>query len=102
MNAYMVYAFTADEAAILVFAHTAREARKVGRPTINQFDHFASYVDIHVSKLNKSHLFAEADPIKLAGGIAHVIESPNTCPNCETWGGALAGDGCEFCSDETI
>ena len=41
-----------------------------------------------------------ADQAKLAGGEAHVIDSPVVCDHCEFWGFEVDADGrCEYCEE---
>ena len=105
MNMYMGFsrAFTPIEGAILIFAHTAREARKVGWNGFG-FELTDEYIDFSVRRIRSSHkwLFLEADRFKLAAGIPHVIDNPRTCKMCEMWGHAeISEDGlCEDCKAE--
>ena|SRR5690349_18464993 len=102
MRPYMVHGGDSRDGACLVFAHTVREARRVGFPILDNWE-CADWIDCRAELLrDKQHLFAEADQEKLAAGIAHAIESPKTCPNCELWGGELNENenGCEFCEGD--
>jgi len=104
LNAYMGYSRSAGarEGACLIFAHTGKEARKIGYPTIRDwFD--APWIDFAVKRLNAPHLFFEADESKLAIEKPHVVENPNVCPVCETWGGAPLTNGragCDYCDGD--
>jgi hypothetical protein len=101
LNAYMGYDRKAGEGegACLIFAHTAKAAKKVGHAQIaDWFD--TPWIDMGVRKLDKPHLFAEANPEKLAAEVPHVIESPKVCPVCEKWGGLPEGNGCEYCGGD--
>lgn len=82
------------DGAILVFAHTVREAKKIGWQAIGG-DFISKYIDMAVQlfwntdKDTEYHwLFAEADSSKLLADEAHVIESPRYCKICEFWGHA--------------
>jgi hypothetical protein len=102
MNAYMGYSRGCgpDEGACLIFANTAREAKKQAYPILNGWGN-TDWTDVGIKKLDKPHLFAEADKAKLAAGIAHAIECPKTCERCEHWGYELNNDGlCENCIDD--
>lgn len=101
LNAYMGFDRKAGEGegACLIFAHTAKEAKKVGHAQVaDWFD--TPWIDMGVRKLDKTHLFAEADAEKLAAGVPHVIECPKTCPTCKTWGGEPKGNGCDYCDGD--
>ncbi len=99
MKAYMGYDGVAgpSEAAILIFAHTVKEGKKISFGTLQSlFD--CEFVDMRVRLLKEEHLFKEADQEKLKAGIPHVIESPKVCGNCEVWGGYPVENGqCCFC-----
>ena len=101
LNTYMVFSGSlgSEEGAFLVFAHTAREARKVG------WYHAADlltdeYIDLAARRLrDKPWLYNEANQEKLLQGRAHVIEDPTSCRDCLYWGLSPIGDDklCEDC-----
>jgi len=99
LKAYM--GFSRDmgscEGACLVFAPTAKEARRKAWVTISDwFD--APWTDVAVLWMkNRPWLFEEADPQLLAAGIVHVVKDPKTCPSCALWGWKRIGEGCEGC-----
>lgn len=101
MKAYMGFHgyFGPEEGALLIFAHSVKEAKKIGRPIImDWFD--AEFIDARVRWLRDCpHLFdSDADQEKLLADIAHVVESPKTCKRCEQWGNPIGEDGiCEEC-----
>lgn len=98
LNMYMGYSRGAgqQEGACLIFAHTGKEAKNIGYPTICEwFD--GGFIDMAVKRLNAPHLMAEADAKKMETGIPHVVECPTTCPVCKTWGGAPLKDGRQGC-----
>lgn len=104
LNAYMGYSRSAgsSEAACLIFAHTGKEAKKVGYQTIRDWG-ATPWTDFAVKRLNAPHLLSEADTNKFSAGTPHVIESPKVCPVCEKWGGALLENvkaGCNFCDGD--
>jgi len=84
MNIYTGYDSYAgsSEGACLIFAHTAKEARLLAWPVLqNWFD--SEWIDIRARRIiGEDHLreLANAD-------FPHVIESPPVCDVCETWGG---------------
>jgi hypothetical protein len=88
LNAYVVYSrgATAAECAGLVFAHSVQEARKIGWRSIGS-DFTDDYLDFAANIL-RDHpwLFEEADKLKLANDIPHVIVCPKSCEHCEQWG----------------
>jgi hypothetical protein len=75
-----------QEAACLVFAHTAKEARKLAHRTVRGWMD-GSWLDTAVRRLrDMPWLYAEGNPSKLASDTPHVIECPTTCPTCDVWG----------------
>ncbi len=90
--------------AALVFAHNAKEARKVG------WDFFGDlftdrYIDCRVNLMRDSdYLFADADQEKLKNDLPHAILEPKSCSDCEMWGHSEIGlDGlCEECRDNIL
>ena len=99
MKAYMVYSISAGsaEGACLVFASTAKEARKLGAKYI--YDWFMTdWVDVGVRWLrDRDLLFGEADQDKLKNNTPHAIENPETCSVCGFWGVSRIENG--LCSD---
>lgn len=105
MKTYMGYDgyIGREEGAVLIFAHNAKEAKRLAVPVIQSFFD-SDYIAVRACRLwNRDHLFAEADQAKLAEGIAHVIEDPKCCVACECWGYPLGEDGvCELCQGLTM
>lgn len=102
MNAYMGFSRSlgAHEGAVLIFAHTAREAKKVGWYAVCLF-FTMEFTDMAVRRLRDSDwLFLEANQDKLTNDIPHVIDNPHTCKCCELWGRAEILDNglCEDCN----
>ena len=103
LNAYMIYSRCAgpSEGAALVFAHTVREARKIGWQTVGR-DYTDEYIDFAANRIrNEEYLYLEASAILLAADKPHIIESPRSCKSCEMWGKSVIGeDGlCDECRD---
>lgn len=102
MNAYMVYSRIAGslEGAVLAFAHTVQEARKISWRVVDLITD--EWIDVAARRLDhEPWLFDQANKEKLAAEIPHVIESPTACKCCETWGHDLDERGlCEACADE--
>ena len=94
----------ASEGAVLIFAHNAREAKRIGwdAPTFLRDICSGEYINLRVSWMKDSpHIYKEAKQDKLKEGIPHVIECPTTCTGCELWGYDLNEDGyCETCEED--
>lgn len=103
MKAYIVGCRNSfDEGALLAFAHTAKEALKIGRATIVGW-FGCDYIDVTAYLIKRAdRLFErEADKEKLARDEAHLIESPMVCNGCEQWSNDIGEDGyCEDCREE--
>ena len=97
---YMVSSRTAGaaEGAILVFAHTVQEARKIGWKTgwLKDFCD-GEWIDIKASIL-------KPEPWIMKQAISeesHSIEIPETCYDCLMWGFELDENGlCESCQED--
>lgn len=104
MRAYMIYSrgLGSEEGAALVFANSAKEAKKVGWNGIGYDLTDGEYIDLGVRWIKgEDYLFEQANQKKLGAGIAHVIDSPKSCVMCEMWGvSPLDENGlCENCQE---
>jgi hypothetical protein len=97
MRAYIGYDrnMGQQEAACLVFANTARQARTLAYDVVRGwFD--TEWIDVSVRWLRDSkYVPAKPEP--------HVIESPDVCRHCELWPSdeVLDDDGlCSLCRSE--
>lgn len=92
MRAYMAHDGEPHDCAILVFARTAREAKRLCYSTLVSFTD-CEYTDIRVEWIrNDEHvqtLKREDKP--------HVIDDPDVCDQCMLWGNAPVEGGCEGC-----
>lgn len=101
MNAY-ICRIKDDDSAMLVFANTAKEARRIsyGYGWHEPFNGDWIYWTATRIKDLPDHLKA------LDTGSPQVIDSPPTCPRCELWGGhkVIKWDGewvkCSLCYEE--
>ena len=102
MKAYMGFSevWGQGEAACLVFASTAREAKKLAWPIVHDW-WGNEWIDCRATLMLKlpSHLK------KLDTGEPQVFDCPPGCPRCEIWGHELypdTGDGqrCDNCIDD--
>ena len=95
LNPYMAHCGEPGEGALLVFARTARDARKLAYPEISgPFD--CGYIDVRAELLRDHReylmgLATEPGP--------HVLDNPPCCPVCERWGAPIlaSGKGCGNC-----
>lgn len=103
MNMYMGFSSSMgpQEGAVLIFAHTAREAKKIGWPAVSSF-FTMEYTDMGVRRITDSHgwLWNEANQDKLRNDVPHVNDNPHSCKRCEMWGHAeiLENGFCEDCN----
>jgi hypothetical protein len=93
------------EGAILIFAHTAKEAKKVGwnEPSWIR-DAVDSYLDFRVTLIkNAPSIFKDGVQEKLLLNIPHVNESPASCKECGLWGMELNLKAlCDSCEDDEM
>ena len=88
-----------EEGACLIFAHSAKEARKFAYRAIRDwFD--GEWVDAAVLRLrDMPWLCEEADQVKLSLGVPHFIERPVSCPGCGQWGHGRIDGECVNCHE---
>lgn len=94
LNPYMAYCGDPAEGAALVFATSAREARRLAFDTLRcWFD--AEWIDTRVCRLRKhrEYLMGLYDD-------RAVCEDPDACDVCGTWGAPHDAEGCENCRNE--
>lgn len=87
----------ADECAVLVFAHNAREAKPLSFAGLAGFFDVA-YPDVRVRRIRKhvDYIHTLGDATKLAEDRAHVIDAPPGCECCTFWTRPIA-DGARLC-----
>jgi hypothetical protein len=97
LKPYMVSDDEPYEGACLVFAHTVREAKKIGWSIVSSWG-CDSFIEVRATFMRNSlFLYEQAIQENLEKGIPHVIESPITCKGCEHWGMKLNEQG--YCDD---
>ena len=102
LKIYMAYDEEPQEGAILVFAHSASEARKVSFPVLQSW-FMTEWIHANIRLVRDGeYLRSQATPEKLAADIPHCIDSPTICKDCELWGtGELNERGiCPDCQHE--
>lgn len=106
LKPYMVFSnFSGSaEGALLVFAHSVREARKVGWRCFSG-ELTDQYIDFGANLIrNSDFLLAEADIPKLIADEPHGVWNIKSCKWCERWGQSAIGDDelCEDCRAATV
>lgn len=98
LNPYMVHDGEPSEGAVLVLAHTAKDARRIGYPEVSSWTG-AECTQIRAKRIRKHieyllSLATEPGP--------HCIDDVPTCHRCEVWGAPqLPGGGCDLCPKES-
>lgn len=93
------------EGAILIFANTSKEARKVGWGTMKALLNTA-WIDMTVKRLrnNLDYLYGDAVQSKLEAEIPHAVDNMRDCPSCNLFGehgGPIDENGhCGYCRDQ--
>lgn len=83
------------EGAALVFAESAKEARRLAFDTLRDwFD--AEWIDTRVRRLRKHRDYL----MGLYDGKHAVCDDPDSCDVCGTWGAPHDATGCEHCRDD--
>ncbi len=102
MKPYVAFSRAAgsEEGAILVIAHTSREAKKLAWQS-GEVWNIDGWIDLAVKLIIEDHnSMPLADQEKIKGDIAHVVSEPVACENCELWGVGLDRDDmCSRCGD---
>jgi hypothetical protein len=85
---------------VLVFAHSARDAKRLGWRTIKEWTG-SEYLVVARPLPGKEGWLSEQEGVDLEGE-PRMIESPKACQRCEMWGRTpLNAFGvCEFCDME--
>lgn len=99
---YMAHDGEPECYAILVFAPSAREAKRLAWPTIQGFScGEADYTQMRVLRMRQhaDYLMTLGNPKKINTGEPHIIDSPPVCPRCALWGHPSKGDGCTYCEE---
>jgi hypothetical protein len=99
MKAYMGFSRSlgAEEGAVLVFAHDAREARELTYENGLVVD---EWIDTAVKWLRDPVIFEYADKDKLTRDEPHVIDKPPSCKACFRWGNPINEAGiCSQCEE---
>lgn len=102
LKAYSFHDGEPVDGAVLVFAHSFREAKKIAYPVVRGWTD-CEYLDVKGFHFPNDAWLKEhaADQRKLAAGEPHVIDNPPTCKGCDLWHDELEESGyCESCAEE--
>jgi hypothetical protein len=86
------------EGAVLVFHHTAKEARKMAwdKGPIDYED----WLDVAVKWLKRPHIHLLSNQKKLTDGTPHLVDSPASCEACGIWGQIVHSNyECSYCGE---
>jgi hypothetical protein len=100
MKIYMGYSHTAGpaEGAVLIFANTVREAKKLAFNTYLNDYCDGEWTDIRATLIKGCDWLWKEKRKE----IPHVVDCPKACDHCNTWGNSEIGeDGlCDDCREE--
>lgn len=94
LRSYMASAGDPSEGAVLVFAYTAAEAKRLAFPAVRDWTN-CDYIEVRVKWLRSGceHMRQKDGP--------HVVYSPPSCDECELWWEEPLVDGlCESCRED--
>lgn len=96
MRAYVVHDGEPCESAVLVFANTAKEARRIGYPALQSLWD-CEWIHVRADWIrDDEHLQAIREE-----DVPHVVDNPPCCVGCNLWGLRMNSDGeCESCAEE--
>jgi uncharacterized paraquat-inducible protein A len=96
LNPYIAHAAGGqEECAVLVFAPTARVAKRVAFPVLQDFV-MADYVDVRVRRLRQYSAWWRS--LQRDDTRPHVVDNPPSCRHCEQWGHPIADGLCNQCA----
>jgi hypothetical protein len=98
LRPYMCWCGDPAEGAVLTWAYTAQDARKLAYPAIADWTD-CGFIDVRARLLKAHPAYYETLKLKDA---PHVNDDPPVCPVCEQWGQPLLpdGKGCLHCGDD--
>jgi len=107
LKPYMGYSHAggSEEGAVLIFAHDIKEAKCVGWPVLHGM-FVDDFTDMAVRIIKDGDYLFKQMPkwsvVKLNADIAHVVDNPPVCNNCEMWGGGEFNEEgyCPDCAEE--
>lgn len=95
LKPYACFAGDLSEGSVLVFARTAREARRIAYPTISDWTD-CGFLCVRARLIVVNQEYIQTLKQK---DMPHVVENPPACPVCEYWGNPPLPDrpGCSYC-----
>ena len=98
LRPYMCFCGEPSEGAVLAWAHTAQDARKLAYPAIADWTD-CGFIDVRARLLRAHPAYYETLKLKDA---PHVNDNPPSCAVCEQWGHPPMpeGRGCLHCGDD--
>jgi len=98
LRPYMCFCGEPSEGAVLAWAHTAQDARKLAYPAIADWTD-CGFIDVRARLLRAHPAYYETLKLKDA---PHVNDNPLCCAVCEQWGHPPMpeGRGCLHCGDD--
>lgn len=98
LRPYMCWCGEPSEGAVLAWAHTAQDARKLAYPAIADWTD-CGFIDVRARLLKKHPDYIETMKLK---DVPHVNGEPPCCPVCEQWGSPPLpeGKGCTYCGED--
>jgi len=99
LKIYMAYDGEPEESAILVFAHSVKEAKKIAFPVFQRWCNDTVWINIRAKQMKDAeHLRIEGDKDLMEKNIPHYNDDPTVCKQCEYWGQPINKNGiCERC-----
>ena len=96
LKPYMVSGPDPSEGAVLVFAHTVRKAKVIGYQDCNGWG--IEWLDLRCRLIaGDDYIRTLGDKEKLANGVPHGVDDPESCKDCYQWGSRLNNGTCERC-----
>lgn len=99
LKPYLGHDGNQSELAVLVFAHSSKEAKPLAYAGLCNF-HNVEYIDVRVKLYRDKWMYAHAAQKALLNNNPHVIESPVSCEGCYMWGIGWDDNGvCDWCCE---
>lgn len=98
LRPYICFCGEPADGAVLAWAHTAQDARKLAYPVIADWAD-CGFIDVRARWLKMHPDYMQTLKLK---DVPHVNADPHMCPVCELWGNppSLEGNGCWRCGGD--